>query len=420
MTEGSFTESEPKMEPFVPPELSMDEIRSAIPKRLFKRHTLRGVLYVIRDFTMAVALWYGARHIDDLTRPLGGVSTLALMLVVPKLGSHRDVGHRPRGMLSAQGHTLLDGSPKRISVFTGLSLRRSGWRITHHQHHVYHGSMERDMVYVPWTRSELNVPEDKEGTLDYEDYLGDTPLYAFLMLMRQQFLGFPAYFLFNASGKRSYPKGSTHYNPYAVMFLDSQRRAVILSNIGTLSMILLVYFACRTWGTAAVAMYYGIPWLFVNHWVGMVTYLQHTDTALPHYRASAWMYTQGAASTINRDFLRWMGKFFLHGASYYHVAHYFFPKMPFYHLEEATVHLKAVLGDQYYSLTKPVFKALWDTYNNCQFVENTGKDLSDYPMGYEPSVQFATDTNIRDIVFFHNRKGQPVRELAAGTDKIKI
>lgn len=55
--------------------------------------------------------------------------------------------------------------------------------------------MERDEVYVPWTRSELGIPHPKEvdHEIDYEDYFGDTPLYTLYMLIRQQLLAFPAY-----------------------------------------------------------------------------------------------------------------------------------------------------------------------------------------------------------------------------------
>lgn len=54
--------------------------------------------------------------------------------------------------------------------------------------------MERDEVYVPKTREDLGIPDEARGhTIDYDEYLGDTPLYTLFMLMRQQLLAFPAY-----------------------------------------------------------------------------------------------------------------------------------------------------------------------------------------------------------------------------------
>ena len=35
--------------------------------------------------------------------------------------------------------------------------------------------------------------------------------------------------------------------------------------------------------------------------------------------------------------------------------------------------MKAFLGPHYHYSEKPVFKALWDNYNDCQFVEDTGE-----------------------------------------------
>ncbi len=61
----------------------------------------------------------------------------------------------------------------------------------------------------------------------------------------------------------------------------------------------------------------------------MITYLHHTDPNLPHYRHPEWNFQRGAAATVDRNFLGWMGRFFLHDVAHYHVIHHFFPKMPF-------------------------------------------------------------------------------------------
>ena len=60
--------------------------------------------------------------------------------------------------------------------------------------------MERDEVYVPKTRSDLGIPEERShdhdhdhGKIDYDEYFGDTPIYTLYMLLRQQLFAFPAY-----------------------------------------------------------------------------------------------------------------------------------------------------------------------------------------------------------------------------------
>ena len=42
------------------------------------------------------------------------------------------------------------------------------------------------------------------------------------------------------------------------------------------------------------------------------------------------------------------------------------------HGAEATKHLQAFVGEHYHYSEKSVFRALWDNYNDCQFVEDEG------------------------------------------------
>lgn len=111
-------------------------------------------------------------------------------------------------------------------------------------------------------------------------------------------------------------------------------------------MTIIVFHAGETWGAAKVMKLYGAPWLLVTHWydgvqlsmwIGaekvsrfiMITYLHHTDINIPHYRDGQWNFQRGAASTIDRDFLGWQGRFFLHDIGHYHVVHHFPPAIPF-------------------------------------------------------------------------------------------
>lgn len=153
--------------------------------------------------------------------------------------------------------------------------------------------------------------------------------------------------MFNVSGQKTYPKWTNHFDrectvvidvisclrrvrstANSILFTKEQRNSVILSNIGIISMILGVQYSCLKWGSSEVVKYYGLPWLLVSHWFIMITYLHHTDTSLPHYRNKEWNYQRGAAATVDRPFLGWWGRFFLHDVAHFHVIHHFFPKMP--------------------------------------------------------------------------------------------
>lgn len=98
----------------------------------------------------------------------------------------------------------------------------------------------------------------------------------------------------------------------------------------------------------------------------MFTYLHHSDPTIPHYRGKAWSFLRGAAATVDRPLMGWMGRFFFHNISHDHVAHResnhcspisfeayvfspqdFFIKAPFYNGPHITERIKIVLGDSY-------------------------------------------------------------------------
>ncbi|KAL0071161.1 hypothetical protein AAF712_001721 [Marasmius tenuissimus] len=377
---------------------SLKEIRNAIPKRLFVRQTALSLQYLIRDITLAAAFWYLASAIDPFSKSTAVVEIFSPMGAQLLRWSAWTAYWWFQGLtftgIWVIGHECGHGAFSDYRwlndtigfvVHTALWTPYFSWKISHHRHHCTHASMERDEVYVPKTRKELGIP--RQEPIDYDEIFGDTPVYTLFMLIRQQLLAFPAYLLFNVSGQKDYPKWTNHFDPGSILFTKEQRSAVILSNIGMAAMAFVVSYASAAFGTWEVVKLYGIPWLAVTHWFIMITYLHHTDPALPHYREGAWNYQRGAAATVDRNFLGWQGRFFLHDVAHFHVIHHFFPKMPFYHGEEATEHLKAFIGTHYAYSQKPVFKALWDNYNDCQFVEDEG-----------------------NVLFYRNKKGQAIRQ----------
>lgn len=89
--------------------------------------------------------------------------------------------------------------------------------------------MERSELWVPKTRSEIGVPDKPHHEIDWDEYIGDTPLYSLFLLIRHQLLAFPSYIskrfislpythsnrydpVFNMSGQKRYGKWSNHLN----------------------------------------------------------------------------------------------------------------------------------------------------------------------------------------------------------------
>jgi len=76
----------------------------------------------------------------------------------------------------------------------------------------------------------------------------------------------------------------------------------------------------------------------VNHWLVLITFLQHTDPLLPHYRAPEFTFPRGALATLDRSllgdlgsFMGWIGAVATHGISETHILHHVSSKIPHYH-----------------------------------------------------------------------------------------
>ncbi|KAI4522600.1 hypothetical protein K525DRAFT_268747 [Schizophyllum commune Loenen D] len=177
------------------------------------------------------------------------------------------------------------------------------WKISHHRHPSNHASMERDEVYVPKTRADLGLPPaDEARPVDYDEILGDTPLYTPFVLVRQQLVAFPAYLLFNVSGQKTYPEATNHFDPKSTLFTPEQRTVVLSSNAGIGAKVIAAISASHVYSLAAVVKYYDIPRLLVTHWFIMITYLHHITPELPHYRGREWNFQRGVAA-VDRPFL---------------------------------------------------------------------------------------------------------------------
>ncbi|KAH6892813.1 delta 12 fatty acid epoxygenase [Coprinopsis sp. MPI-PUGE-AT-0042] len=368
---------EDELPEFSPMPWTLKEIRGAIPARLFERSLLKGLIYLLRDVLLAAFAWSLAMKIDPFFRQ--EIVTQSLTPIVSEFARWMSWGLYWwfQGLIFTGiwviGHECGHGAFSDYKIVNDVvGFPYFSWKISHHRHHSNHASMERDEVYVPKTREDLGIPEKPNHEIDWDELLGDTPIYTLFCLIRQQLLAFPAYLLYNVSGQKNYPKWTNHFDPNSILFTKEQRSAVIFSNIGIASMVWAVTLASSLVGGAQVVKFYGIPWLCVTHWFIMITYLHHTDPVLPHYRGKEWNFQRGAAATVDRNFLGWQGRFFLHDVAHFHVIHHFFPKMPFYHGPEATKYLKAFIGDHYAYSDMPVFQALWRNYNECQFVDNEG------------------------------------------------
>ncbi|PPQ65433.1 hypothetical protein CVT26_000085 [Gymnopilus dilepis] len=352
---------------FKPTDVNLRDISSRIPSYLHEPDTLRGLSYLVRDIACVAVFWTLAARIETSFKALQ--DSEFLLPLVARVGIWLSwclywyfqslamtalwvLGHECGHRAFSSSRMVCDVVGYFTHSFTGTPY--FSWKITHHVHHSFHGSFERDAHHVPKTRSDLGIPSEGPGqSVNYMEYLEDTPFYTIAILMIHQFIGFPLYIATNLGGQRHFPSWCA---------ASTSKWAVLASDVGILSVIAACVFYSRMYGWPTVFKYYIIPWLGVNHWI-------------PHYRAGAWTFTRGAACTIDRPLLGNLGRFFFHDVAHFHVAHHLFPRMPFYHTEEATQYIKEALGEHYLSHEEYWIPNLWRSFMDCQFVEDEGDIL---------------------------------------------
>jgi omega-6 fatty acid desaturase (delta-12 desaturase) len=95
-------------------------------------------------------------------------------------------------------------------------------------------------------------------------------------LIAHQVFGLPLYLIMNASGQKHFGHVD-HYNPGSKIFKSRDFWDIVWSDIGIASVIgTMIYWAnVRSW-QEMVSMWM-IPYMHVNAWLVLITFLQHTD-----------------------------------------------------------------------------------------------------------------------------------------------
>ncbi|KAG5724863.1 Delta(12) fatty acid desaturase [Termitomyces sp. T112] len=390
--------------PFSPPTVTLKEIHDAVPKHLLKKDPIKAAAYVARDITFTLLLFKLASLIGPWAdTDFSGFVTSGWNKALLKTAlwcSYYWIQGMVWAGIFCLGHDAGHGTlfeDNRINNVVGFVLHTwllipyYAWRSTHHAHHKATASMERDENYVPYLRSEYDLPSEKKATqFDYAEVFEETPIWTFARMFIMQGFGWWVYLTKNTMGSKMYPPGTNHFDPHSPLFKPEQRNSIIISNIALTAMLSAMAYA----GPNLVLKYYLVPYLLTNHWIVMFTYLHHSDPTIPHYRKAEWSFLRGAAATVDRPLLGWCGRFFFHNISHDHVAHHFFIKAPFYNGPQITKAIKTVLKDDYNYDSTPTWYALYRSFTQCLFVEEEG-----------------------NIIFYKNRHGVAARELARGAMK---
>lgn len=179
------------------------------------------------------------------------------------------------------------------------------FKITHGKHHkATTGHMLKDLVLVPKTLSTLiirrgGLPSEDPLTEQLYDLIEEVPIVSLYVFIIQYPLGWFRYLLLNMTGQKCPDRSRwsiNHFNPTSPLFTPSKYNKILLSDLGVVLAVISLVFACRTRCFLNVVRYYLLLYFSVNYWLVMITYLQHTDPALPHYLGEAWNFQRGAAA----------------------------------------------------------------------------------------------------------------------------
>ncbi|XP_047082389.1 fatty acid desaturase DES2 [Lolium rigidum] len=341
------------------PPFTLGQIKKAIPPHCFQRSVIKSFSYVVHDLVIVAALLYAALvWIPTLPTvlqlgawPLYWVVQGCVMTGVWVIA--HECGHH-----AFSDYSLLDDIVGLV-LHSWLLVPYFSWKYSHRRHHSNTGSMERDEVFVP---------KKKDALAWYTPYIYNNPAGRLVHIVVQLTLGWPLYLATNASG-RPYPRFACHFDPYGPIYNDRERVQIFISDVGVLATSFGLFKLASVFGFWWVVRVYAVPLLIVNAWLVLITYLQHTHPALPHYDSTEWDWLRGALATMDRDY-GILNRVF-HNITDTHVAHHLFSTMPHYHAMEATKAIKPILGEYYQFDPTPVAKATWREAKECIYVEPT-------------------------------------------------
>jgi omega-6 fatty acid desaturase (delta-12 desaturase) len=338
-------------------------VLAVIPEECFDRSLIRSSLSLFVSLAMTVGSGALAYAFIPLAWPwlpawiayaiVAGTSGTGCWVVAHECG-HRAFSKHNR-LQDAIGYCL----------HSGLLVPYFSWQRSHAVHHARTNHLDFDETHVPLRDT---TPGGK-AWLRWQEMFGDEA-FAIVVIVLRFVVGWPLYLLTGVTGGPS--RGVTnHFWPgwpfSTALFPGEWRRKVWLSDIGVVVMLgLLGWWACSAGLLTVLAVYVG-PYLVVNVWLVLYTWLQHTDVDVPHFDDEEWTWVKGAFMTVDRPYGGLLD-FMHHHIGSTHVAHHMDARIPHYHAVKATRALREKFPDLYRYDPTPIPQALWRVATRCQVV----------------------------------------------------
>jgi omega-6 fatty acid desaturase (delta-12 desaturase) len=420
-----------KQDVYPVPDIPIKDLLAAIPAHCFERSALKSSVYIFWDLFVTAAAYKATVLADSyltpefLSLPHPALYTAASFSLWSLYGFIAGLFLTGIWVIGHEcGHQAFSES-KTINNTVGWILHSAvgvpyhSWRISHARHHASTGHMTQDQVFVPPTRSGMGLPPldptretvlgdrvTQEIKKEFYEALGDSPIGAVFFPFTYLIGGWLLYITTNASGQVRYPKGTNHFTPSSVIFSPHHYGQVIMSVVGIVFWLAGIATAIYYKGFLEVFRAYLVPYLWVNHWLVLITFLQHTDPLLPHYRAPEFTFARGALATLDRHllgdlgpFMAWLGAHATNGISETHILHHVSSKIPHYNAWEASAALKKFIAPHGVPMDGAPggWAEMIRVFRECKFVEDEG-----------------------DVVFFKNAHGlakmKPAMPESSGSD----
>ena len=103
------------------------------------------------------------------------------------------------------------------------------------------------------------------------------------MIFARQLLGWPFYLLANRTGHNYHDRqpegrgknktngwsgGVNHFSPSSPLYEAKDANWIVVSDIGVIGALAALYSIGSTFGWSNLAVWYLLPYLWVNHWLG--------------------------------------------------------------------------------------------------------------------------------------------------------
>lgn len=331
-------------------ELTVEDIRKAIPAHFFKKDEARFIIDVAFSVSLTLFTGFMAYKFIPLTVYMIPVwilyaivnGTIATGIWV--LG--HECGHQ------AFSESTLANDVLGYILHTPLLVPYFNWQHSHHVHHMRTNHTDEGETHVPHKDSTAGG----QKFLRMRDAIGEDA-FAIYTIITMLFIGWPAYLLFGCTGGPA--RGFTsHFFVPNQLFPKKMLPKMLFSIFGLVVVIFGLYLWAQAMSFKTVFALYVGPYLIVNMWLVGYTFLQHTEEDIPHYDATTWEWLKGALCTVDRNYPAYINALHFDIGST-HVLHHIFSQLPHYNAPIANEYLKQILGKQYRFDPAPVWKSLY-------------------------------------------------------------